>query len=138
LLVFSIKRLTQPNLPVGENIFWSAWMMGRHPKYWDQPLEFRPVRSNALVTAPNTSTQERWLDPTCNGGKPVCSFLSVAAHLGSEGTERDRATLHPVPVWSAAMPWRSGQLAKTTNSDELVTDGLSGGEDACDYDSAEV
>ncbi len=31
-------------VPAGATIVWSAWVMGRLPEYWDQPLEFRPER----------------------------------------------------------------------------------------------
>eukprot|EP01101_Sappina_pedata_P006822 TRINITY_DN3491_c0_g1_i1.p1 TRINITY_DN3491_c0_g1~~TRINITY_DN3491_c0_g1_i1.p1 ORF type:complete len:497 (+),score=187.79 TRINITY_DN3491_c0_g1_i1:81-1571(+) len=40
----------------GMLVQWNQWVMGRHPAFWDKPLEMRP---------------ERWFDEGNNGGKPV-------------------------------------------------------------------
>jgi cytochrome P450 len=40
----------------GMTVQWNQWVMGRHPDFWENPLELRP---------------ERWLEEGKNGDKPV-------------------------------------------------------------------
>eukprot|EP01103_Thecamoeba_quadrilineata_P010371 TRINITY_DN221_c0_g2_i1.p1 TRINITY_DN221_c0_g2~~TRINITY_DN221_c0_g2_i1.p1 ORF type:complete len:494 (-),score=100.74 TRINITY_DN221_c0_g2_i1:28-1509(-) len=43
-------------IPAGTTVEWTAWLMGRHPDFWENPLECIP---------------ERWIEPDANGGKKV-------------------------------------------------------------------
>eukprot|EP01103_Thecamoeba_quadrilineata_P010370 TRINITY_DN221_c0_g1_i1.p1 TRINITY_DN221_c0_g1~~TRINITY_DN221_c0_g1_i1.p1 ORF type:complete len:488 (-),score=79.60 TRINITY_DN221_c0_g1_i1:72-1535(-) len=56
---YSVEDDVLPNgykIKAGTIVEWSAWVNGRHPDFWEEPLLFKP---------------ERWSGPEHNGGKPV-------------------------------------------------------------------
>jgi len=56
---YSLNDDVLPNgikIPAGSGVHYSPWILGRHPDFWGDPLQFNP---------------DRWLGSSHNGGKPV-------------------------------------------------------------------
>jgi cytochrome P450 len=56
---YAVENDTLPSghfIPKGTTVEWSAWVMGRHPDFWEDPDSFKP---------------ERWFGAENNGGKSL-------------------------------------------------------------------